>query len=55
MNRMKQLKVGMKQLINFMKKIKIFIAELEPHSDREEDILFEMMVKYVGREGGPLQ
>ena len=35
-------------------KITIFIAELEPHSDREEDVLFEMMVKYIGREGGPI-
>jgi regulator of cell morphogenesis and NO signaling len=35
-------------------KITIFIAELEPHSNREEDILFEMMVKYIGREGGPI-
>ncbi|UTW69048.1 hemerythrin domain-containing protein [Anaerobacillus sp. HL2] len=37
-----------------MKKIKIFIAELEPHSNREEEVLFEMMVKYIGREGGPI-
>ncbi|MFA9559634.1 hemerythrin domain-containing protein [Evansella sp. AB-rgal1] len=36
-------------------KLEIFVAELEPHSDREEDILFEMMVKYIGREGGPIQ
>lgn len=35
-------------------KMTIFIAELEPHSDREEDVLFEMMVKYIGREGGPI-
>lgn len=35
-------------------KLTIFIAELEPHSNREEDILFEMMVQYVGREGGPI-
>ncbi|OIJ10185.1 hypothetical protein BKP35_13835 [Anaerobacillus arseniciselenatis] len=35
-------------------KLSIFIAELEPHSDREEDVLFEMMVKYIGREGGPI-
>ncbi|QOY34118.1 hemerythrin domain-containing protein [Anaerobacillus isosaccharinicus] len=35
-------------------KISAFIAELEPHSNREEDVLFEMMVKYLGREGGPI-
>jgi regulator of cell morphogenesis and NO signaling len=35
-------------------KITAFIAELDPHSNREEDVLFEMMVKYIGREGGPI-
>lgn len=35
-------------------KLEVFVAELEPHSNREEDILFEMMVKYIGREGGPI-
>ncbi|MDQ0253576.1 hemerythrin-like domain-containing protein [Evansella vedderi] len=35
-------------------KLEIFVAELEPHADREEDILFEMMVKYIGRESGPI-
>lgn len=35
-------------------KITLFIFELGPHSDREEDVLFEMMVKYIGREGGPI-
>ncbi|ADU31038.1 hemerythrin domain-containing protein [Evansella cellulosilytica] len=35
-------------------KLTVFVAELEPHSDREEDILFEMMVKHIGREGGPI-
>ncbi|OIJ10486.1 hypothetical protein BKP37_18295 [Anaerobacillus alkalilacustris] len=35
-------------------KITSFITELEPHSNREEDVLFEMMVKYIGREGGPI-
>ncbi|MED2254441.1 hemerythrin domain-containing protein [Brevibacillus parabrevis] len=31
-----------------------FIAELEPHSAKEEDVLFTMMAKYVGREAGPI-
>lgn len=35
-------------------KITLFISELEPHSNREEEVLFEMMVKYMGREGGPI-
>ncbi|MDG5787109.1 hemerythrin domain-containing protein [Evansella sp. AB-P1] len=35
-------------------KLIVFVTELEPHSDREEDVLFEMMVKHIGREGGPI-
>lgn len=35
-------------------KLTIFIKELEPHSDREENILFEMLVPYIGRETGPI-
>ncbi|WNF35806.1 hemerythrin domain-containing protein [Bacillaceae bacterium IKA-2] len=35
-------------------KVTLFISELEPHSNREEEVLFEMMVKYMGREGGPI-
>jgi regulator of cell morphogenesis and NO signaling len=31
-----------------------FLAELEPHSEREEGILFEMMAAYIGREMGPI-
>ena len=41
-------------VLQLHEKITIFIAELEPHSNREEDILFEMMVPYIGREGGPI-
>lgn len=43
------------EVINHLhQKINVFVAELEPHSDREEDILFEMMVTYIGRENGPI-
>ncbi len=35
-------------------KVAIFIDELDPHSNLEENFLFEMMVKYIGREGGPI-
>lgn len=35
-------------------KVTLFISELEPHSNREEDVLFEMMAKHIGREGGPI-
>ncbi len=31
-----------------------FLTELEPHSDREEGVLFEMMAAYIGREMGPI-
>ena len=31
-----------------------FFAELEPHSEREEGVLFEMMAAYIGRESGPI-
>lgn len=31
-----------------------FLAELEPHSEREEGVLFEMMASYIGREMGPI-
>ncbi len=31
-----------------------FFNELEPHSEREEGVLFEMMAAYIGREMGPI-
>ena len=31
-----------------------FLAQLGPHSDREEGVLFEMMASYIGREMGPI-
>ncbi|WP_079508222.1 hemerythrin domain-containing protein [Mesobacillus jeotgali] len=31
-----------------------FLAALEPHSEREEGVLFEMMAAYIGREMGPI-
>jgi regulator of cell morphogenesis and NO signaling len=31
-----------------------FLAELDPHSEREEGVLFEMMAAYIGREMGPI-
>ncbi|WP_053366005.1 hemerythrin domain-containing protein [Bacillus sp. FJAT-27245] len=35
-------------------KTKKFIADLGPHSDREEGVLFEMMGHYIGRTSGPI-
>lgn len=37
-----------------IQKVSEFIAELEPHSEREEGVLFSMMEKYIGRESGPI-
>ncbi len=31
-----------------------FKAELDPHSEREEGVLFPMMGKYIGTESGPI-
>jgi hemerythrin-like domain-containing protein len=35
-------------------KVRSFTAELDLHSRREEDVLFPMMAKYIGRETGPI-
>jgi regulator of cell morphogenesis and NO signaling len=42
---------GFNQLII---EVKEFIAELEPHSEREEGVLFRMMEKYTGVGTGPI-
>jgi regulator of cell morphogenesis and NO signaling len=34
--------------------VKIFISELEPHSEKEEGVLFRMMEKYTGVGTGPI-
>jgi regulator of cell morphogenesis and NO signaling len=31
--------------------VKVFISELDPHSEREEGVLFKMMEKYIGKSG----
>ncbi|MDF2682373.1 MAG: hemerythrin [Brevibacillus sp.] len=31
-----------------------FIAQLEPHSEKEEAVLFPMLATYIGRETGPI-
>lgn len=35
-------------------KVTAFIKDLEPHSEKEETILFEAMAQYIGKENGPL-
>ncbi|WP_253701990.1 hemerythrin domain-containing protein [Bacillus sp. FJAT-27445] len=36
------------------KRTRDFIANLGPHSDREEGVLFDMMGAYIGRTSGPI-
>jgi regulator of cell morphogenesis and NO signaling len=35
-------------------KVSRFISELDPHSEREEGVLFPMMARYIGRDTGPI-
>ena len=35
-------------------KVQTFVEQLDPHSEREEDALFPMMAKYIGRDVGPI-
>ncbi|TBL76392.1 hemerythrin domain-containing protein [Paenibacillus thalictri] len=35
-------------------KVETFVRELDPHSEREEEILFPLMAKHVGRQMGPI-
>lgn len=35
-------------------RVKQFVDELDVHSRKEEDVLFEMMANYIGRETGPI-
>jgi regulator of cell morphogenesis and NO signaling len=37
-----------------IKKVKEFIAALDPHSEREEGVLFPMMGTYIGTTSGPI-
>jgi regulator of cell morphogenesis and NO signaling len=41
-------------LAELREEILSFTRELDPHSEREEQVLFPMMVKYIGREMGPI-
>jgi regulator of cell morphogenesis and NO signaling len=35
-------------------KVTAFISELDPHSEREEGVLFPMMARYIGKDTGPI-
>lgn len=41
-------------LRDLKEKVTAFVDELEPHSIREEDVLFPMMAQYIGRQTGPI-
>ncbi len=41
-------------IMKLREKVESFVAVLEPHSQREEGVLFEMMEKYIGRNSGPI-
>ncbi|WLR53702.1 hemerythrin domain-containing protein [Mesobacillus subterraneus] len=52
-----KIEVGEQMEENFSKLRELvieFLVELEPHSEREEGVLFEMMAIYIGREMGPI-
>ncbi|WP_124728635.1 hemerythrin domain-containing protein [Staphylospora marina] len=41
-------------LVELKEKAILFEQDLEPHSEREEGVLFPMMAQYIGRESGPI-
>ncbi len=41
-------------LLNLREKVQAFIDHLDPHSEREEGVLFPMMAEYIGRTSGPI-
>lgn len=42
------------ELLNLREKVQFFIERLDPHSEREEGVLFPMMAQYIGRTSGPI-
>jgi regulator of cell morphogenesis and NO signaling len=42
------------QLLALRENVQAFINELDPHSEREEGVLFPMMAQYIGRTSGPI-
>ncbi|WP_235832740.1 hemerythrin domain-containing protein [Gottfriedia acidiceleris] len=44
----------LKKLEELLSKVMTFIAILDPHSQKEEGHLFELMAKHIGRENGPI-
>ncbi|WP_163149825.1 hemerythrin domain-containing protein [Anoxybacillus sp. MB8] len=40
--------------IRLREKVQQFLQHLDPHSRREEDVLFPMMERYIGKQFGPI-
>lgn len=41
-------------LLALRESVQVFVNELDPHSEREEGVLFPMMAQYIGRTSGPI-
>jgi hemerythrin-like domain-containing protein len=41
-------------LAELREKVESFVSVLDPHSEREEGVLFPMMAEYIGRTTGPI-
>jgi regulator of cell morphogenesis and NO signaling len=42
------------ELLQLREKVQSFLSHLDPHSEREEGVLFPMMAKYIGNTTGPI-
>jgi regulator of cell morphogenesis and NO signaling len=42
------------ELLQLREKVQLFLSHLDPHSEREEGVLFPMMAKYIGNTTGPI-
>jgi regulator of cell morphogenesis and NO signaling len=42
------------RLLALRESVQAFVNELDPHSKREEEVLFPMMAQYIGRTSGPI-
>lgn len=42
------------RLLALRESVQAFVNELDPHSKREEGVLFPMMAQYIGRTSGPI-
>ncbi|EZP77402.1 hemerythrin HHE cation binding domain-containing protein [Parageobacillus genomosp. 1] len=42
------------RLLALRESVQSFVNELDPHSEREEGVLFPMMAQYIGRTSGPI-